>query len=453
MRFITEQEFRDEYKSRFTDLNDDTFAEIIENNSKVSSEKATLNNPDVQLRPKKQPSLFSQVDNLMKDDSEMYITDDEDDEEALKVRPPVTQGVLNQNQNILNIPSTLEVDQEQPRAPIELSITIKPRQHAQLDPTEICPDIFKLKRLTNLTYIAPYLDLKTLPGNSEYDQSMPYYTSLKYLAEIANKRDYLKCKVTAKLFNYSISSCPHITSVFVNCKKCNYINFTPFHLASIYQSGTLNNILNNMDSVNHCSSQISSTIPSFTCPSSMEFNEINSDDRSLKNSVNFDLDWLQSVLPADFLPITPTQTLTQINQEDNSIVSYNYPCPRCALNETGEEKMDQSGEDSGQLSLDYIYRFWFVLRDADSKLDPCLIEGDLALKFLESIEPIKFYTNQLKAHQVYKIIHKNFDKKYLFTLETFKLNKGKNKRLDDLKSRRLDVLYKIVNMEELVVSK
>ena len=111
----------------------------------------------------------------------------------------------------------------------------------KVDNQEISSDIYKLRKLTNITYLVPYLT----PGSlDEFVKSVPFFNSLEYLAEEAEKHNFFKCKVIAKLFRYSIKTCPHIGSVFVTCKNCSYINFTPFHVASIHQEDALNTIMN-----------------------------------------------------------------------------------------------------------------------------------------------------------------------------------------------------------------
>lgn len=387
LKFINEKEFRTEYNSIFSTESEDTFAELLAKNKKA--ENAAF----------KKPSILSQVNALLDEDTEMYISDEEN------TNPTIVDNtkVLAQNKSILNIPNTMEIQND-------LIIASKSSKF------DICPEILKLKRLINLTYLVPFM-------SSQIDNSIrfiPRYLSLKFLSQEAEKNTYLKGEVIAKLFNYSISACPRIGSVFVMCKKCNYINFTPFHLASIYQSATLNNILNNTDSSSDLASQFTQT-------------------RNIDS--NFSLEWLQSALPSDFMTITPTQSSQTQSEDsqDDSLVSYCYSCPRC--DQIEQDLIDESNK----TFLDYIYRFWFVLRDAESRLDTCLLEGDVAEKFLDLIKPIKFYTNQEKAHQVYKLIHKKLDKKYLFTIECFNF-RNQNSILNLNSNRKLDILYKIVDI-------
>jgi hypothetical protein len=352
----------------------------------------------------------------------------------------------------------------------------------QVDPNEICQDIFKFKRLANLTYIAPYMKTPEILPQPVLNY-MPYFLSLDELAKEAATRSYMKCKVTAKLFEYSSSACPSIASVFVHCKKCNYVNFTPFHLANIYLSGQLTCILNDITSSEKQQQQQTQTQQQTQLQTStqltnagtqriqgleIDMNEENgvNEDEGVKQAVNFSLNWLQTAFPASTNQIPFTQAMTQSVNRPNSgnqdSWAYEYECPRCILNSQEENEEQDTNEEYEGSILSYIYRFWFVLRDAKSRLNPCLIESELALKFLDRVEPIKFYTNSSKTHQVYKTIHKNFNKKFLFTLETFNLREESSSSssasritINNInhttnKNKNVNVLYKIVDMEELV---
>lgn len=99
---------------------------------------------------------------------------------------------------------------------------------------ETCDEeILKLKRLVKLTYLVPFICVPERPLEMLIE---PYFYSLAHLAGEAAKNRQFRCKVIAKLYNYSISSSPAIASVFVSCRHCSYVNFVPFHLANIYQS-------------------------------------------------------------------------------------------------------------------------------------------------------------------------------------------------------------------------
>lgn len=341
-------------------------------------------------------------------------------------------------------------------------------ENAKIDPFQISEDIFKFKRLANLTYFVPFMQKKAENPNDL--AFIPFFNSLEYLAKEAANRDQMKCKVVAKLFNYSVSTCPSIASVFVHCKKCDYINFTPFHLANIYHSSTLSFIINDLalatsslERIPDTSTQMNNNNNQTTGNTQDLADDLEIDqDQSYNQAINFNFNWLETAMPTTSQTIQYTQAMTQNpkaanyssnnNQQQDNIL-YKYHCPRCLLtmNSESEEFCDD---------LDFMYRFWFVLRDASSRLNPCLLEGEFAEKFLENIAPIKFYTNQTKSHQVYKIIHKNFNKKFLFTIETFKCGNSNSKKTattpnnnnnnNSSKAKSVDVLYKIVDMEEIV---
>lgn len=309
---------------------------------------------------------------------------------------------------------------------------------------EICPEIEKLKRLVKLTYLAPYFELSAEDANEAY---LPHYYSLQYLKEDAEQSDYLKCQVTAKLFSYSISSCPHIGSVFVYCKKCAYVNFIPFHLSNIYQEPYLKIVLKQTNDENDQNyTQFDPSAP-------------NTYDMAKRRAVNYSLEWLKTAFPVGTSQLQPTQPSKHSNQGDDGVLVYKYACPRCELNnETSRSSQSQVDHSQTQSTgdvtlLDYMYRFWFKLRDLDTMLDPCLMEADVALKFLHGIDPLKFFTNQAKSNTVYKLIHQSMDKKYLFTFETFKLSHdlGGNRNetaKNQVDSRKPKILYKIIDFEQ-----
>ena len=330
----------------------------------------------------------------------------------------------------------------------------------RVDSNEISSDIYKLKRLTSLTYIVPFLTSTSLNEiNPQKTKHIPFYLSLEDLAEDASKTNYMKCRVNAKLFSYSISSCPQIASVFVHCKKCNYVNFTPFHLASIHQQATLSNCITDLQKNS----------------SSNEEMEFDDEEIRRQNATNFNLNWLKTALPAEYISssqatqFTQAQAPTQVNTNGDAPVML-YDCPRCLLYECDENENEarNTQASSTQLpafTLDYIYRFWFKIRDQSFTLDPCLLEGELAQRFLNPVSAVKFYTHLAKSHEVYKIFHKKFDKKYVFTFETFNLSQktadaaaaanltglseNSNSSLIPAK-KNVNVLYKIVDMEEIV---
>lgn len=395
MKFVSEEQFRSELRS---EMFDDTFGDLLEKNSgPIEVKKRTI---------------LSQVNELMNEDTQMYYSEEEEEQ--------INEEAMSENQNLLN-QQTMAQDQV--------------HENKQIDPLAISQDIFILKKLVNLTQICPYLSPSVIGISTQtYEKQYPFYTNIKNFLEDSASKLYIKCKLVAKLFNFSAISSPHISMVFVKCKKCHYLNFTPIHLAGAYQQAHLNNLLNIADI--KCSSQIPGT--AHQDPPFMPFHSEENCDPNIQKCVNFSLEWLETATPSNFGVIKNTQ-----GQSDDCMVDYGYSCPRCTH--------DQEDSQDHQV-LEYVYRLWFILRDADAQLNPCLIEEDLAIQFLDGIEPIKFYTNQNKGYQVYQTIRKKLDKKYLITLEMFNLKLIRNQNEDNCSTelpKRLDYVYKIVKLEQI----
>ena len=265
----------------------------------VTQKEAHLNGKSSNNEAKK-----SHVDCLLEDDENMYSSDDESTEVAKKkaeknkentniisIKSPImlntqsksipedvvknyinsaeatkkTQNVpsTSSNFNILNTledPDLVQTNTNQSAKASDANPSVNQskevfingifpyaKRFKKMDVTEISSDIYKLQKLARFTYLVPYLSSSGLDEAKKFTVSYPFFTSLEYLANETSKHNYSKSKVIAKMFSYSIRTCPLIGSVFVNCKKCNYINFTPFHLASIYQADTLTNIMKDLD--------------------------------------------------------------------------------------------------------------------------------------------------------------------------------------------------------------
>jgi len=175
------------------------------------------------------------------------------------------------------------------------------------------------------------------------------------------------------------------------------------------------------------------------------------EDQAIRISKNFSLEWLNSAMPigaemqASQESVQYTQAIINSNssnddQSDTQMMF--YECPRCSF-------LNDSQQSNECVKLDYIFRFWFILRDANSKLYNCLLEADLAKRFLGSICPFKFYNNKKYSNKVFELIHRKFDKKFLFTIESLKLNNSKFASID-CKNKNLNIIYKIIDMEGLV---
>ena len=147
---------------------------------------------------------------------------------------------------------------------------------------------------------------------------------------------------------------------------------------------------------------------------------------------NFSLEWLKTAMPMNTQSMAATQAATSRHNSEQT--AYEYACPRCEL------------QHNDLRPLSYIYRFWLVLRDATSQLDPCLLEADAAYRILDRVEPLKFFASAAKSHAVYKTIHSALNRKYLFTIETFRLPDN----IHGNNSKKLDVLFKIADMTEIV---
>jgi len=179
-----------------------------------------------------------------------------------------------------------------------------------------------------------------------------------------------------------------------------------------------------------------------------------------KQSINFSLDWLQTAQPTAIndrmlnTQYTQGVSATQVKFDKEPKALMDYECPRCSLNESDMSIEEPSEELQSSFSslplLEYIYRFWFVLRDASSTLEPCLLEADMAERFLNHIPPGKFYTKSTSANQVYKLIYEQINRKFLFTVETYKLNGDTTKSSESDIKKPLKVLYKILDAEELI---
>lgn len=100
--------------------------------------------------------------------------------------------------------------------------------------------------------------------------------------------------------------------------------------------------------------------------------------------------------------------------------------------------------------LEYIYRFWFYLRDNSGNLEPVLFEGDEAKKFLDNINPIDFFTSKKDRNTVFMKIYISLNLNCLFTIESFRLRSADQTSDEDLiKNRQLKTLYKIVEVKKL----
>lgn len=172
-----------------------------------------------------------------------------------------------------------------------------------------------------------------------------------------------------------------------------------------------------------------------------------------KLSRNFSLEWLMTAMPMDSVELAATQPL--VDNDTAATRTYKYACPRCEAQSMDTNSDTQQA--SSPRALSYIYRVWLVLRDATSELTPCLLEADSAEAFLAPVDPLKCFTSSVKAHQVYKLIQAGFNRKFLFTIDTFRMRPPvadsstvSIESFEIASTRTVKILYKIVDMIEIV---
>lgn len=466
-------------------LDDDTMDELVmRKNNLISNQPCETTNSRQQELAKIDEQIMQNnrkttIDKLLEDEENMYMTADDEDSDGQASKEKETQMITDKENAspTKHVQSTLSRINLSPIKEVNTTnrnVTVSNLTLANLSPSpvkrvkkhdlnEISNDIMKLKRLVNMAYIVPYFNINSIPDNEE--SKVPYFNSLKHLEEEALRVNHLRCKVSAKLFNYSISSGSQLTDVYVLCRKCNYINFAPIHLAYISHSSIIPKMFGEQNSseANRLAMSSTSLFDSSTQKDSSKTNSTNEldqvdkkdDDIAIRMSKNFSLEWLNSAMPIG-VEMQASQesvhyTQANINQNNNNNCSNDdqsetpmmfYECPRCSF-------LNDSQQSNECVKLDYIFRFWFIIRDANSKLFNCLLEADLAKRFLGSICPFKFYNNKKYSNKVFELIHKKFDKKFLFTIESFKLNNSKFASIE-CKNKNLNILYKIVDMEGLV---
>ena len=141
-----------------------------------------------------------------------------------------------------------------------------------------------VEHLIRCSYLTPFF----LPDEILYKQTSFFY-SLNTLVEEAHKEDRMRCSVIAKFVSFSFEKCPGEFSVFVNCKKCDYINFVP---RSVKWSVT-------------CYNEIVNEIENVLCK--------DRNDDSESESLNFSLKWLREAAPSGLkdLPIDTQKESSQ----------------------------------------------------------------------------------------------------------------------------------------------
>ncbi len=207
-----------------------------------------------------------------------------------------------------------------------------------IDKNEICKQIFKvLPSICSKTLAAPYMKLNAM-------KQKPFFYSLQSLIDRAQLSNHTQALVVCELQMHSFSP---LTNVYVHCKKCDYVNFSPLSWASVHQTKRVEQLLADLNK-----SEIIDNLS----------NEIKIDDldeQKKQNAVNFSLKWLHQAKPKKWEWL------------HNALY---YECPRCLYNQQDEESTAKIP------LLEYMYRFWFKLKDASSEIDYCLMESDIAEK-------------------------------------------------------------------------
>ncbi len=133
-----------------------------------------------------------------------------------------------------------------------------------------------------------------------------------------------------------------------------------------------------------------------------------------------------------------------------------YMCPRCLMLGTSNCSQDdldsdkEIDEDSMQ-TLEYIFRFWFDIRDKSGNLSPVLLEGDVAEKFLNGITATEYFTNSFKRNQVINKLESSLDTFYTMKIDSFRLSSPEARSEKVIPKNRPEVLHKIVDLKEIVL--
>jgi len=120
----------------------------------------------------------------------------------------------------------------------------------------------------------------------------------------------------------------------------------------------------------------------------------------------------------------------------------------CSQDDLDSDK--EIDEDSMQ-TLEYIFRFWFDIRDKSGNLSPVLLEGDVAEKFLNGITATEYFTNSFKRNQVINKLESSLDTFYTMKIDSFRLSSPEARSEKVIPKNRPEVLHKIVDLKEIVL--
>lgn len=234
-----------EFICEFTKIVDDnsmdaTLNELIQKNN-ANTRNQPQQQPQQQHQPPapKPPSLLVQVNQLLADEENAYQNSQQVVHQSMVTRSAAAAQLVNPVFSVAAV-ATAGINRNSSRSPPRKSLN-RPANAATNRSgvsNEICDEIWRLKRLVKMTYLIPMITQSKLGELAHLRfKYEPYFASLRDLSDEAGSQTYMRCKVTAKLFRHAINTSPVIANVFVCCKKCGYVNFVPFHLANIYQSG------------------------------------------------------------------------------------------------------------------------------------------------------------------------------------------------------------------------
>ncbi len=252
---------------------------------------------------------------------------------------------------------------------------------------------FYLDRLCKYAYLTPISKATDRPT----DLGLMSLTDIRDKARAGLS---FTCTTVAHLHNHTNNS-PPLTLVYVFCKECSYLNVLPFHFVNIFEENThfLKNVYfsKKLEALNE----------------NMNNHEVDS----------FNISWVFNAKPSSVITLT--------SSVDNRVVNtFVYDCPRC------EKTLGKS------VTLDYIYRFAFTLREQrreGAKLEPCLIENDVALKFANHIQPIEFCCLSDRMDSVTNTIFWKFSGRHNFKILA---NNQENNRFVTQKET---LVYKIID--------
>lgn len=303
------------------------------------------------------------------------------------------------------------------------------------DSRKISLDIYDVKLLSKSNYLVPFIRSNQTLNSENY---LMFFESLGGLEKESLKRSYTKSKVIAK-FQRHIGLTSQIYQVYVSCKNCSYINYIPYNIGNMYHSTIMDHILKEYEK------RFDNDVSSFLNASSQEINaETNG------HASNFSLEWFINAGSDGWIGADEIATTQPRDLDENNKPVVHAECPRCKyINESNDTNKEiENTQEAGPPPLDFMYRFWFELRDPNGKLNPCLIEGSLANQIVGNIDAFKFYS-KLKHDSVMAAIKSLVDKslKYLFTIETFNLKNDLNQ--NNMMCKKIDVLYKIIDFQEI----